>query len=360
VGLQPGEVLDLHQRLYQAARYPTPHFRSAINRLYAAVQDEMYDADGTPRASPWHTMFAPARSGEEFLVLISSPLYGAPSYQVTAEMVQTVSALYAKTLKAVTHMKETDLPTPTGFIYLDEPVSLTDVDGSVLLTRAFSWGPQTLAMAFREEPRDSSRVIVETRDGVRLTAWCAYEDPDSTLTREAMAAAKFFEDTPLVLSHSVFVPFGQQLALRDPKTDDVTEDDIVRWMHTLWMFMETEAVVASRPPVERHARKRGLRTINQGEVRVVMLRRTRSEGSEPPGSHISIEWSCRWVVQGHDRHLEDYRPAYGQHEARGYMDGEVRRCRVCGGRTTFVRPYIKGPDGLPLKAPAGELFKVAR
>jgi hypothetical protein len=355
----PAEVLDVHRRMYETLKYPPKALVDNFQGFFDSVLNAAHDTSEARFAEIWYMMFGPAETGLQFLELVARPLYGAATYQVTAGMVQAVDAIYEQSSQKVTHLMETDLPSPTGFLWLDKPVALIDAGGAELCTRALSWGLQTLEVSLRGTPEDSAPVLKELWDGVRLTSWCSPSDRDSIFTDQMQGVFTSY-GAPLILSHSVFVPFGQRLATRNLKTDNVEPDDVTRWAHTLWMFMGTEIVSSGRPPIERHARKRGLRSIKQDEVRVIMLRRTHSEGREPSGNHISIEWSCRWVVQGHDRHLEAYQPAYAQHEARGYMDGRVRRCRICGGRTTFVRPYIKGPDGLPFKAPSGELFKVAR
>jgi hypothetical protein len=93
-----------------------------------------------------------------------------------------------------------------------------------------------------------------------------------------------------------------------------------------------------------------------------MLRRVHYASDEnlPEGEHRSIDWTCTWLVQGHARHLEDYDHAmYGKHRAVQDHDAGPGRCTTCGARTTWVRPYIKGPDGLPLKQ-TKQVYRLAR
>jgi hypothetical protein len=75
------------------------------------------------------------------------------------------------------------------------------------------------------------------------------------------------------------------------------------------------------------------------------------------GGHRDVDWSCRWIVQGHDRHLGDYRGAgHAVHHAK--PPAPKQPCAACGIKTTHVRAYVKGPEGLPLKS-ADRVFRVA-
>jgi hypothetical protein len=42
------------------------------------------------------------------------------------------------------------------------------------------------------------------------------------------------------------------------------------------------------------------------------------------------------------------------------VEGPNQPCLICGLPTTQVRSYVKGPDGLPLKAVPETLYRVAR
>jgi hypothetical protein len=354
----PAEVLDTHRTLYRGLRYPAASLVTSFQEYFELLMEYAGQVSETRLTEIWYMMFAPAKTGAEFLENVARPLYGAPTYQVTGGMVGAVSALYEGTAAKITHIKESDLPSRSGFVWLDECAVLTDVGGAELKNRAFSWGVSTLSVPVRDAPSPLAPVRYETWPGVRITSWCLSTDKDSVFDEERIGPISL-AGLPLLLSHSVFVPFGTRMLGRDKTKDELEPDDVTCWVHCLWLFMGTEIVSTSRPPIERHFRKRGMREIKQDQVRVVMLRRTHAEDSEPSGRTVTVDWSCRWVVQGHDRHLDDYRAEFGHHESKPYMDGETRRCRVCGSRLTYIRPYIKGPDGLPLRA-TDTLYKVAR
>jgi hypothetical protein len=59
--------------------------------------------------------------------------------------------------------------------------------------------------------------------------------------------------------------------------------------------------------------------LRRQDVRVVQL----PIRSLPTGEQRNVDWSGRWPVRGHER-------------------------KLASGKTTWVRPYIKGPDGAPL------------
>jgi hypothetical protein len=117
------------------------------------------------------------------------------------------------------------------------------------------------------------------------------------------------------------------------------------------MFLQMEITATRTPPVQRAFRRRALRTLKHGDVQVIILRKIRHNDDTEPGRR-DIAWSCRWVVQGHWRHRHE--PADHHH---AIVTGG--RCIKCDEEMTYIRPYLKGPDGLPLKV-SRSLSKLAR
>lgn len=74
-------------------------------------------------------------------------------------------------------------------------------------------------------------------------------------------------------------------------------------------------------------------------VNVVSLRRIEHKATTEAEQH-SVEWSCQWLVGGHWR--RQYFPREKSHHA------------------VYVRPYVKGPKGLPLKAPKQTVYVAKR
>jgi len=345
----PREVLDAHTMLYERLRYPPEPVVRFYRTFFTdkAIRSVSGNAD---LLSPWLQMFVPARDELAFLDLVRRPLYEAPTYQVSADIVNAVTATYQATISRGATLSAGDLPSSTGFAWLDTPVVLTDAGGFSIATRAISWGPQYVAENFMggEWPGDDGR------DGVRLTSYAHVDDEDSSTDPESAARLRSM-GMPLALSHSSFVPFSLPLPVRGPG-GNVTSDDIFRWVHVLWMFMSTEIVATSRSQVDRPARRRAQRVLSNSDVNVVTLRRIRHGDEEV--DHRDIDWSCRWIVQAHERHLDS--PAAGEQPHHARVAGPGQPCPVCGRRTTHVRAYVKGPDGMPLKAVPETVYRVAR
>lgn len=74
-------------------------------------------------------------------------------------------------------------------------------------------------------------------------------------------------------------------------------------------------------------------------VNVVRLRKVKSPSKPTDGE--PVDWSCRWIVEGHWRNQ-----AYGP--------GRTER------RTVFIEAYVKGPEDKPLKPPTPKIFAVVR
>lgn len=103
-------------------------------------------------------------------------------------------------------------------------------------------------------------------------------------------------------------------------------------------WLDQKVVSAPAEKIERARRREYQKAVGgTGDVRVVQLRR--AEG----GSHGAGEghFTCRWVVGGHWRQ----QPC-----------GVARADR----RLTWVHPYLKGPDGMPLREPRPKMYAVVR
>jgi len=75
------------------------------------------------------------------------------------------------------------------------------------------------------------------------------------------------------------------------------------------------------------------------EVKVVTLRRLETQ-PRPPGPGEPVDWSCRWIVDGHWRN--QYHPSTGRHEL------------------TYINPFVKGPADKPLKVSSATVYAVNR
>lgn len=105
--------------------------------------------------------------------------------------------------------------------------------------------------------------------------------------------------------------------------------ELVRFCHALWRMVQQRIAVQRVVPADRAERRRWERENARPlpEVTVIELRRPISRPSEG-SSVMPVEWSHRWIVDGHWRN--QYHPSTGTHVP------------------TWIAPHVKGPDDKPL------------
>ena len=100
-----------------------------------------------------------------------------------------------------------------------------------------------------------------------------------------------------------------------------------------------------REPLSRQQRRHMQRkNIPIPEVMTIVLRRKeRPDSDRRRGTGVERNWSCQWTVGWpFGKWRRQWFPSEGVH------------------RPGWVRPYIKGPDGLPLRQPRESVYKVSR
>lgn len=345
----PGRLLDAQRSLYEWLASPPPAAVDIFDQLFRAM--EAYSEDpAAPKfvRRSFATLFHPATDARALFELVRRPLFAAPAYQVTAEIVTAVNGMYRRTLEETEiSLCEADLPSPSGYMNLDEPIVLTDAAGASAAVRLITWGPQSL--------EEEGLVL----PGMRITTWCLASDLNVVRYGPTWTY-------PMVMQHSQVVPYGRLMAKYrwEVNVEDLGlkasagagPDDFLLWAYILWMFMGTEIVAQEKPdgirPFERRARRAG----SNPAVRVIQLRRMR-QGTHEVG-HREVDWTCRWVVQEFWRHLESYASQAESHQAK--VTGAEKVCAVCGIRVTHVRAHVRGPEGLPLKAVPETVYRVSR
>ena len=348
--MTPGELLDMQRRLYEYLGRPDEETLQFYDNLYDVLSSAYHDPEMAGFArSTWVAWFYPADHGRDIFQLMRSPLYAAPAYQVTPSIVDAVTGMYRKTAaEQPIRFEPGELPSPTGFMWLEKKVTLMDIGGDMQPIQAFSWGPVYV-------PSSSSESMAG--EGIRFTAWCSPEDKGHAL--------KSLPGSPLLLNSSQVTPFSREMRridmqLRDGKLVKVskseTPDDLLLWAQVLWLFMRTEIVSLAAGQVQRPFRRRAERAGINTDVKVVLLRRMRQ--GEHEVTHRTVDWTCQWVVQEFWRHLDSYAGRHESHRAK--VAGADKHCEVCGGRVTHVRTHVRGPEGLPLKAVPETVYRVSR
>jgi len=287
----------------------------------------------------------------------------ASTYHVSADMVTLVE-------RAAIRLNDDDTydvsspPTPAGFAVLDRPLSVGDVWGNEMLVHAVAWGPMKVISV--RDPEDSRRYretgVIERdvldHDGNEVsdaTLFVMYNDVNR---RPDFYAAKILEEIGerryresfghLSLIGAELLKDGSQVGPRtvDPKRLPLSQlQQDQRWdtekprpftnsfrlMLAMFELMTQRVTTTARRPAAKTTRKRAAREgMASGEVTVVTLRRHSVPDPDRERESREVDWSCRWVVDGH---WHRYRVGPGR----------------AGVRRMWVDDYVKGPDDKPLK-----------
>jgi hypothetical protein len=130
--------------------------------------------------------------------------------------------------------------------------------------------------------------------------------------------------------------------------DDRTVEES-RWLRqfvvTASTFLRQELLTAPHVPVERHAKKRLLRTDAKAklpDIAVVQLRRAArsAAAAEAERGEEHREWKWQWTVRGHVR-MQLYK-TLGEH------------------LPVYIHPYLKGPEDKPIKPRTTPIYSVTR
>lgn len=243
-------------------------------------------------------------------------------YYWAPELVETLSNTF-ESLPPTTLTADL-LPSPYGFAVMDGAVPIPpfrDVGGEVVNDDllAFSWS------------------TVESKGRFAGAFIVYYTRPAPDLTPVPSPTTIFFW------------PAGETTTKMEAEHQDRAEDrlELPRVRKRLaiaadaWLFLRERVLVHSNRQPGRAGRRRLERANPElpTEVKVVELRRreyVRRGESEP----VDVEWTCRWIVQGHWR--SQYYPSTGEHRPR------------------WIRPYVKGPDDMPLRVPRAVVNTVVR
>ena len=199
-----------------------------------------------------------------------------------------------------------DLPTPVGYVYLEEPISLRYSD-SLLAPEGWLGGG-------------------EPERQIRWFAWNMEGDMVSLcLDGYHLDVARCFSQHRFGVNQvRSFTETGSAWCL----------------FYSFLSFISQRLLSAVGVAPDRATRRRaGLRPEHVPLIRVVELRAKRAS-SLASSDHEPRDWSCRWMVRGHWRNQP-------------YPKEDVVRPK-------WIAPYVKGPDEAPLKPPRATVFAVVR
>jgi hypothetical protein len=300
-------VLDHHTDLHQRLAHPSADLRAYFEGFTEAAEETFAEMPAPEYKGRVNPMFYPFGSTPEgaglFVGALAHDLFDARTYQVTTEMVDLAEALHAQSKDQFASIEPEEVPAPWGFAWLDRPWMVRDRSGGSMAIRAFSWGSQRMRLSPGYGPADT--------DAVRIAVWNLNTDTDD-FSEDWAARRRSDALGPLTMTHSETIGVGVNYGT----------NPMVVLAHMMWSLMGMEITSVTDAAVGRPARRRAQGSIRHGDVRVVQLRRA----AHDTGTGIRrVDWSCRWIVRGHRR-------------------------RLPSGNTIWIKPYIKGPDGRPLKA----------
>jgi len=202
---------------------------------------------------------------------------------------------------------EKDLPFSNGFAWLEHPFQFDALPVHIL-----SW-----LLMYRTQSRGE-------RQHIALVEWSF--EPGTRFFGADQIGAKVIR-----------WPFGAPWS-----SLDAADQPVARYFASLCAFMQQKILRTSTISAERHARKRLERQGFPHEplIHVIELRRREPLKHEVLNGGEEIAWSCQWIVRGHWR--QQFYPSKQETQP------------------IWITPYVKGPEGKPLKPPRATVFAVIR
>lgn len=231
------------------------------------------------------------------------------------------------TMDLITHAEESmppdpihedEITMPTGFVLLPKALMYTERNNKMLSTRAFSWG------AIRD---------AEGKSMMLITTWAHVADDDDFV----QGVREIRDETWLRHGQDAMIDLAPTAVVILEFDDDLIWREFVkhqtgptRWLVALWRFVQQEVTVSERERVSRGIR-RSLPRIgfpDEGYVTKIRLRRAqRKEAGEEIGS---------------GRHLTERHIVSGFWKRQWYPSTQTHR-------PIYIHPYVRGPEGTPLR-----------
>ena len=251
-------------------------------------------------------------------------LWRADPVHVDSEMMPLIRAALAGWKPEV--LLETDILIPNGFMVLPEPIYLTDIHDKRMSVRSFLW-----ERISKVKDADTGEIV----PGILLAMFSDLRDDDDYSEIYHDVRARMFvknRPTRLLLAHVVSWGLGYPAAF----TAKHTGVDILQCV--LRLMSQTVAVRDHRDAPRQQARRIEKAEFPPRRITVVTLRRPETRSTDP--EHRTVDWSHRWIVDGHWR--QQWYPSLGQH------------------RQIWISPYVKGPTDLPLVVPKAHVYQFVR
>lgn len=303
------QVLSLHADLQRSFSPIPPKLKNIMIR-YAKL-----DVSGHPEWRASHLSPAINDDLEPWLRSLGTDLAKARTYQATAEMVELAQNLTKANPLSAAEFLEEELPSPAGFLWLDKPVprpSDDDYGKPPIMLHAISW----------------VRVA-------EMPLWIATSDdqPGFSITRPAIRIREWgYEDNPAAYPRPLHLMGQTTVAISDQSTGFRISNRLPSQilLHMLWILMDTEVIACARQKPDKYALQKAA-NLKSRDVTVITLARAKHPKKSDDEEQKHVDWSCTWIVRGHKRKAPNGT----------FRDGRTE---------TWVKPYLKGPDGMPLRA----------
>lgn len=337
--MRPAETID---QQYDLARWWNTDggFNVAVNYLLSI--------DGVDRPA-WYA-FSPLQQqhyrsrAEQITDMQKTVLLSAETFWVSADMVALSS--HASQSMPPQPLRATDLPTPRGFMWLEQPVLVKDASRGNVRVRAVVWttAGEGEFGAWNPHGRDL---------GLSVAIYGEMEPDHPFLV--ALREAKI--DTPQLLFFTAQPwEFGQDYTRADttPFYGNPTQEEqeaitranesLFRFLAASWQLMQqaitTETTVGPNRATRKRLHRAGLLDESvKREVRIITLRRRKEKPVGAEGDGQPVNWSHRWIVSGFWRN--QWYPSLGEH------------------RQIWIEEYVKGPPEKPLVI-KNTVFKLSR
>lgn len=244
------------------------------------------------------------------------------TYAVTAEIGNILEQTATSIPKFVFHAD--DLPSPSGFVWLEQAIIIPDINNRPLAVQALGWHVTPVHTGNVEDMDVGDDGPVQPC--VLTLAWTAPSDP-----RDYAHDAFLNEEPHLVMPHGLVSMLTGVWPIGETWPTNEADMGLGQFLLAFLRFLATPWIAADRHTLDRHQARRAVRAVGSvehvPEVRIVQLRRRAAERSEATGTG-NVEWSHRWIVGPFWR--DQWYPSLGVH------------------KPILIAPYIKGPEHLPL------------
>jgi hypothetical protein len=271
-----------------------------------------------------------------------------------------VAAAQSLTVHDLSRVTEHDPPTPSGLVVLPHAMLQVDAAGDTADVRALMWSPITIYAPDGQHPGVRTTIFLDPCGPVRVPSFDTFAqqarlrgEPLPPLHCDAMQGLPFDYHKPI--DELILAEHAAQLreqaergrraaeqAGQDSSTSIGEYESGVpvqdpdgslsrRYLYAFWRLCDQRIGDATPAPVPHSAIATAARAATSPQATVVILRQ-RERAAAEPASPRPVQWTARWVVRMH--RVEQWYPSLNTH------------------RILWRGPYLKGPDGLPVKQPA--------